>query len=80
MLQAGKVIAATAIQAMENPTIIEQAKAELQERLDGKTYDSLIPDSVKWKLHILFGGWIDSAPFGILLSVWKVIGWDFNGL
>lgn len=47
MLQAGKVIAATAIQAMENPTIIEQAKAELQERLDGKTYDSLIPGSVK---------------------------------
>ena len=47
MLQAGKVIAATAIQAMENPAIIEQAKAELQERLDGKTYDSLIPDSVK---------------------------------
>ncbi|AOV07399.1 M20 family metallopeptidase [Sporosarcina ureilytica] len=47
MLQAGKVIAATAIQAMENPAIIEQAKAELQERLDGKTYASLIPDSVK---------------------------------
>lgn len=47
MLQAGKVIAATAIQAMENPEIIEQAKAELQERLDGKTYASLIPDSVK---------------------------------
>ena len=47
MLQAGKVIAATAIQAMENPKIIEQAKVELAERLDGKTYDSLIPDSVK---------------------------------
>lgn len=47
MLQAGKVIAATAIQAMENPAIIEQAKVELQERLDGKTYSSLIPDSVK---------------------------------
>ena len=46
MLYAGKVIAATAIQAMENPSIIEQAKAELQERLDGKTYESLIPESV----------------------------------
>ncbi|MFS0576462.1 M20 family metallopeptidase [Sporosarcina sp. 179-K 3D1 HS] len=47
MLHAGKVIAATAIQLMENPSLIEQAKAELQERLDGKTYDSLIPESVK---------------------------------
>lgn len=47
MLHAGKVIASTAIQLMENPTLIEQAKAELQERLNGKTYDSLIPESVK---------------------------------
>lgn len=47
MLHAGKVIASTAIQLMENPTLIEQAKAELQERLDGKTYESLIPETVK---------------------------------
>lgn len=47
MLQAGKVIASTAIEAMENPVIIEQARAEWQERLDGETYSSLIPDSVE---------------------------------
>ena len=47
MLQAAKVIASTAVHVMENPTILERAKAELQERLDGKTYHSLIPDSVK---------------------------------
>ena len=47
MLHAGKVIASTAIQVMENPSIIEQAKAELQERLDGKSYESLIPDSTR---------------------------------
>ena len=47
MLQAAKVIASTALQVMEDPTIVEQAKAELQERLNGKSYHSLIPDSVK---------------------------------
>lgn len=46
MLQAGKVIACTAIEAMENPAIIEQAKAEWQERLDGNKYESLIPEDV----------------------------------
>lgn len=44
MLQAGKVIAATAIEVMGNPDILEQAKAEHQERLAGETYFSLIPD------------------------------------
>lgn len=47
MLQAGKVMAATAIEAMENPALIEQAKAELQERLEGEEYFSLIPDDVQ---------------------------------
>lgn len=47
MLQAAKVIASTALQVMQDPTIVEQAKAELQERLNGKSYHSLIPDSVK---------------------------------
>ena len=46
MLQAAKVIASTALQVMEDPSIIEKAKAELAERLDGKTYYSLIPQSV----------------------------------
>lgn len=44
MLQAGKVIACTAIELMENPNMIEQAKEEHQDRLDGETYISLIPD------------------------------------
>lgn len=47
MLQAAKVIALTAVQVMQDPTILEKAKAELQERLDGKSYHSLIPDAVK---------------------------------
>lgn len=46
MLQAGKVIAATAIDAMENEAIIEKAKAEWKERLDGETYVSFIPEDV----------------------------------
>lgn len=46
MLQAGKVIAATAIDAMENKEIIEKAKAEWQERLAGEKYVSFIPEDV----------------------------------
>jgi aminobenzoyl-glutamate utilization protein B len=46
MLEAGKVIACTAIEAMENPNILEMAKAELSERLVGMTYQSLIPEHV----------------------------------
>ncbi|MNC69401.1 hypothetical protein D3C75_1200820 [compost metagenome] len=44
MLQAGKVIAATAIHAMEHPEIIAAAKAEHAERLQGQVYTSLIPE------------------------------------
>jgi aminobenzoyl-glutamate utilization protein B len=44
MLQARKVSATTVIEVMENPDSIEQAKAEHQERLDGETYFSLIPE------------------------------------
>lgn len=47
MLQAGKVMACTAIAVMENPAMIEQAKAEWQERLEGEEYASLIPDDVQ---------------------------------
>ncbi|WP_269447821.1 M20 family metallopeptidase [Bacillus sp. OxB-1] len=47
MLHAAKIIASTAIQLMESQELIEQAKTELEERLDGKTYKSLIPESVK---------------------------------
>ncbi|TDK58108.1 amidohydrolase [Bacillus salipaludis] len=47
MLQAGKVIACTAIEAMENQDIIEKARLEWKERLEGETYESLIPENVK---------------------------------
>lgn len=50
MLQAGKVIACTAIEAMENQDIIEKARSEWKERLEGETYESLIPESVKQPL------------------------------
>ncbi|MFC4799371.1 M20 family metallopeptidase [Neobacillus sp. GCM10023253] len=46
MLQAGKVIACTAIEAMQNQDIIDQAKAEWKERLEGEPYVSLIPEDV----------------------------------
>lgn len=46
MLQAAKIMACTAIELIDNPTIIEEAKKELKERLDGETYVSLIPEGV----------------------------------
>lgn len=47
MLQAAKIMACTAIELIDNPSIIEEAKKELRERLDGETYVSLIPEGVK---------------------------------
>ncbi|EMR04963.1 Aminobenzoyl-glutamate utilization protein B [Bhargavaea cecembensis DSE10] len=44
MLQAAKVIACTAIDAMENQEVIENATLEWKERLNGESYISLIPD------------------------------------
>ncbi|OIK16805.1 amidohydrolase [Bacillus sp. MUM 116] len=46
MLLAGKVIACTAIEAIQNQDIIEKAKSEWQERLEGEPYVSLIPENV----------------------------------
>ncbi|WP_339320523.1 M20 family metallopeptidase [Paenibacillus sp. FSL R10-2734] len=46
MLHAGKVIAATALEIMQNPELIAEAKVELQERLNGETYRSPIPPEV----------------------------------
>jgi aminobenzoyl-glutamate utilization protein B len=43
MLLAGKAMACTAISAIENPELLEKAKKELVERLEGETYESLIP-------------------------------------
>jgi len=46
MLTAGKVIARTAIDAFLNPTLVQQAQAELQETLDGVKYVCPIPVGV----------------------------------
>lgn len=46
MLLAGKTIASTAITAIENPELIEQAKNELKERLNGEHYVALIPEDL----------------------------------
>ncbi|MBQ0138554.1 MAG: amidohydrolase [Kurthia sp.] len=43
MLFAAEVMARTAISCIENPEVIEKAKAELHERLNGVSYESLIP-------------------------------------
>ncbi|HZG17906.1 MAG TPA: M20 family metallopeptidase [Candidatus Bathyarchaeia archaeon] len=47
MLHAGKVMAATALEMLEHPELIEQAKAELKERLGGRTYVCPIPEGVR---------------------------------
>ena len=46
MLYAGKVIAATAIDFIENPQMVEEAKKEHMERLNHKPYVSPIPKDV----------------------------------
>jgi aminobenzoyl-glutamate utilization protein B len=47
MLHAGKVLAGTAIDLFANPSLIEQAKSELQEKVDGVPYECPIPQGVK---------------------------------
>ncbi|MGE7928249.1 M20 family metallopeptidase [Lysinibacillus xylanilyticus] len=44
MLQAAKIMACTAVDLIDNPALIEEAKKEWKERLDGETYVSLIPE------------------------------------
>lgn len=46
MLLAGKTMACTAVEALLNPELIKQAKAELIERLDGESYECLVPKEV----------------------------------
>ncbi|MGM0714712.1 M20 family metallopeptidase [Brevibacillus parabrevis] len=46
MLHAGKVMAATAVDMLQNPELLAKAKAELKERLGGKEYVCPIPDGV----------------------------------
>ncbi|KPV44470.1 M20 family metallopeptidase [Alicyclobacillus ferrooxydans] len=47
MLHAGKVMAATALEVMQSPVLIEQAKAELKQRLGAEKYVSPIPPEVQ---------------------------------
>ncbi|MFJ5765795.1 M20 family metallopeptidase [Lysinibacillus sp. NPDC093210] len=44
MLQAAKIMACTAVELINNPALIAEAKKEWKERLDGETYVSLIPE------------------------------------
>lgn len=47
MLQAGKILAATAIDLYELPEVLQAAKAEHMERTGGTLYCSPIPDGVE---------------------------------
>lgn len=47
MNKAAEVLALTAEKLYENPELIEQAKKELAERLDGDVYQCLIPQGIK---------------------------------
>lgn len=47
MLQAAKIMACTAVELINNPALIEEAKKEWKDRLDGETYVSLIPEGTK---------------------------------
>ena len=42
MLLAGKAIAATAIEMIENQELISQAKQELEDRLERESYECLV--------------------------------------
>lgn len=53
MLHAGKVMAATAVEVLNHPEVIEKAKAELVELRDGEEYVSPLPAEVKkYKVRI----------------------------
>jgi aminobenzoyl-glutamate utilization protein B len=47
MLHAGKVLAASALEVMRDPMLIDQAKAELKARLNGERYVSPLPENLK---------------------------------
>jgi aminobenzoyl-glutamate utilization protein B len=52
MINAAKVLAASCIDLVTNPEIIQEAKAEFRERLAGRTYRTLIPEGTKPPLGI----------------------------
>ncbi|MCQ2010508.1 M20 family metallopeptidase [Sporolactobacillus sp. STSJ-5] len=45
-LYAGEAMACTALKALEDPELLAEAKREFKERLDGETYECLIPPDV----------------------------------
>ena len=47
MFFAARVLAATAIQIMEEPRLAEDARADFIKTMAGKTYESLIPKGIK---------------------------------
>lgn len=47
LLYAGKIIAMTALDLLENPQLLKEANEEFRQRLQGKTYSCPIPDDVK---------------------------------
>ncbi|WP_217580669.1 MULTISPECIES: M20 family metallopeptidase [Lysinibacillus] len=47
MLHAGKILAATALEILQQPELIEQAQAELVDRRAGEVYTSPLPSDVK---------------------------------
>lgn len=47
MLHAGKVMAATAVEMLGNPELLEKAKEELIQRRNGESYKSPLPEDVK---------------------------------
>ena len=47
MFFAAQVLAATAVNLLETPDIVEKAKADLAETMDGRTYESMIPAGQK---------------------------------
>jgi aminobenzoyl-glutamate utilization protein B len=47
VLFAGKVLAASAIEFMQKPELVVQARQEFRKKTQGKPYVSLIPDEVK---------------------------------
>ncbi len=46
MLLAAKTMACTAVEVLLNPELVAEAKKELIERLDGETYQCLVPEDV----------------------------------
>lgn len=52
MVHAAKLLAVSGLELFERPEIIEQAKKEWQERMDGREFHSLLPEDMKPPLGI----------------------------